>query len=617
MENRFTVKDLMLFVFLVVIIIMLALKMVQDDRQWKNFAQIQDTLTAQARQMRTISDAIAAGVPTRAGNDTGGAATGVAGIERFKRLAAARKQPGYATGDWMVDSFASAPPKLNELTAQDIYSRMVYTRVLESLAEYSFDTGKVTPVLAESWEQGADGLSTTFKLRRNVRFSTGDLFTADDVVYSHAQNLNDKIADGRSREYYRKLVRVEKIDDHTVKFHYSESHYENFLRATSISIHSKEFLSKYSDEEIRASTALLVGTGPYKMPDPTKYTPGDQIVLTRNEGYWGLPGPWDRMIWKIIKAKSAEEIEFRNGQLDVFLPEPEQHIAMTNDKALVDRTQHLVYEHVRTGYTYIAWNQIRSGTPTVFADKRVRQAMTLMIDRERIVEELFFGFSSVASGPFSHLGRQADPTIKPWPYDMNRGVELLLEAGFTKTDTGRILRPDGTPFEVEITYGSGSDFLQKIVLALRDNLARGGINLKLNPLEWSIMLERMDSKDFDAIMLGWGAGGLESDIEQMFHSRNIKEADNRNAYSNPALDALIEQAHITLDEDARMKIWQKAHAILHEDQPYTFMFRPQVRVWLDKRIANVQRIPIFGINYASTLTSPLEWYVPLQMQRKR
>jgi peptide/nickel transport system substrate-binding protein len=323
------------------------------------------------------------------------------------------------------------------------------------------------------------------------------------------------------------------------------------------------------------------------------------------------------MAWKIIQSDSAEEIEFRNGQLDMLVPLPEQHLAMVNDQDLVKRTQHYIYEHVRTGYSYIGWNQVRKGQPTVFADKRVRQAMTMMIDRERIIEELFFGFASVASGPYSHLSEQADPNIKPWPYDVKRAVALLIEAGFKKGEDGRILKPDGAPFDIELTYGAGSEFVKKIALAIKDDLAKGGINLKLNPLEWSIMLERLNEKDFDAITLSWGAGGLESDIEQMFHTRNIKDADNRNAYSNPQLDALIEKAHVTLDDKERMKLWQQCHAILHEDQPYTFMVRPKIRLWLDKRIKNVQQIPIFGINHAATLSVPLEWYVPFESQKKR
>ena len=102
----------------------------------------------------------------------------------------------------------------------------------------------------------------------------------------------------------------------------------------------------------------------------------------------------------------------------------------------------------------------------------------------------------------------------------------------------------------------------------------------------------------------------------MFHTRNIKEGDNRNAYSNPELDKLIEQAHVTLDTKRRMEIWKKCHAILHEDQPYTFMLRSKVRLWADERFANIKPVPALGINRVTTWPTPIEWYIPKEKQKQ-
>lgn len=639
MENRFGFRDFIFVILLVAIIVMIFLKMVQDNRHMDELAKISDRLVGQTRDLQAnkeLLDRIRAVLVAGAGSNATGNGGGGVDPDRaasllsddpyeftetpqgdlFYGIKKAREHEDYARGDWFVDNFSAIPPKLNELTAQDVYSRVVYSRVMEPLCDYDIHHVKLTPLLAESWETAEDGMSTVFKIRKNITFSNGDPLTADDVVYTYEQTMNSNITDGRTREYYRNLVACEKIDDYTVRFRYGKVHYENFLRAASIKIHSREFLSEYSDEQIRQHPALLMGTGPYRLPDAKQYTPGEPITLMRNERYWGVPGPWERMIFNVIEKESTELIAFKNGELDLFAPLPEQHEQMLNDNSLVERTNHHVYEHIRTGYSYIAWNQKRVGETTVFADKRVRQAMTMLIDRERLVREVWLGYARVATGPFHHLGPQHNPDVEAWPYDPQRGVELLKTAGFSVRNDGRLIKPDGEPFDVELTYPSGSDFYTKIVLALKDNFARVGINLKQTPLKWPVLLEKLTNKDFDAITLGWGAGGIEGDIEQMFHTRTIKEGDNRNNYSNPELDRLIEKAHVTLDEEKRMAIWRQCHAILHEDQPYTFMFRPQVRLWLDKRIKNVQRIPVFGVNYVSTWSVPLEWYVPIEEQER-
>src|SRR5690606_34526623 len=94
------------------------------------------------------------------------------------------------------------------------------------------------------------------------------------------------------------------------------------------------------------------------------------------------------------------------------------------------------------------------------------------------------------------------------------------------------------------------------------------------PLEWSVFTERLNNKDFQAITLAWSAG-IETDIYQMFHSSQMIEGgDNFMSYKNPELDRVIEQARTTIDEDERLPLWKQAHRILHEDQPYTFLFFP-------------------------------------------
>ncbi len=609
MDNRFTIKDAVLFLLIVAIIVMLWLKMVQDDRLWEQSRQILTEVQTQTRDIAALRRVMnEGGVSVNAGTVEAPPAN-----DAFRRIRMARQKPGYAEGDWMVESVGMAVPVLNPLTSQDVYASIVQGRVIESLAVTDVETLELVPLLAQSWQIADDGLSTTFKLRPNVTFSDGQPMTAEDVAYTFDLIMDKDVTDGRVREYLRHIERVEVLGTHEVKFHYRAVFYENFRRSAEFQVLPKHFLSKFSKQELREHKALLMGTGPYRLADPEQYTPGQQIELMRNERYWGVAGPWDRIIWRIIERESTELVAFRNGEIDTFGPTPEQHVEMIKDADLLKRKEYLEFESVRTGYSYIGWNQKRQGLPTLFADKRVRQAMTMLVDRRRMIDEILLGYATVASGPFHHLGPQYDTAIEPWPYDPQRALELLREVGFSREGDGPLLGPDGKPFEFELIYPAGSELIQRIGLFLRDNFARAGINLKLNPQDWALLLQSLNARDFEAITLGW-SGDVEVDIEQMFHTRCIEDGDNPNSNTNPEFDAANDKAHVALDAEERMALWRQCHRILHEDQPYTFLMRAKGRLWHDNRMENVQPMPTLGVNYVSTWPMPIEWYVPADRQ---
>jgi peptide/nickel transport system substrate-binding protein len=162
---------------------------------------------------------------------------------------------------------------------------------------------------------------------------------------------------------------------------------------------------------------------------------------------------------------------------------------------------------------------------------------------------------------------------------------------------------DGRPLAFKLTYPANSDTFNRIVLFLKDTYARAGVVIEPEPLEWSVLLKRIENRDLEAMSLGW-TGGIESDPYQIFHSSQIQGVgDNTVSYSNPELDRLIEKARTTVDEEQRMPLWHQVHCILHEDQPYTFLFTRDTLAFYDRRIYNIQQ--------TTTGLSPLrEWYVP-------
>lgn len=639
MENRFGVKDLLLFTLVIALIVLVVLAMVQYDRQWDQMQAIRQRLDGQATDLRRIQESINSGIVV-SGNPATQPIPQLSADDPFARLRLAQALPNYAKGGWLIDAFGNSVGKLSPLVSSDAYASAVQGYVLESLATRDPETLEWQPLLAKSWEiidhtaehdayvaqqkqagkteeeilkdpQLPPAMLIKFKMRDGVRFSDGHPLTADDVVFTYDFTMDPKINSPRDKAYLSRIAKVEKTAPDEVTFTFTEPYFEAFELAAGLGILPKHFYGAFEPEDFNQSVGYLLGSGPYRLPDPKSWKPGTLIQLVRNDRYWGVQPAFDRMIWQEISNDVAHLQAFRNGDIDLFAAQPEQYKDMIADAALLDRTQHYEYQNPVGGYRYIAWNQSRGGTPTIFADPRVRQAMTMLIDRQRMIQEVMLGYAVIATGPFNPLSKQYNPDVQPWPYDVDRAKSLLREAGFEdRNGDGVIESKDGKPFEFKLTYPSGSANYEKMVLFLKDAYARAGIVLNPDPLDWSVMVERLNNKNFEAITLAWTAG-IEGDIYQMFHSDQMQPGgDNFMSYHSEALDKLIMQARQDINEETRMPLWRQAHQVLHDDQPYTFLFFPKSLVFLDKRIENVQKTRL-GLNPRE------EWFVPIAQQRQK
>lgn len=606
------------------IAVLLVLMMVQIDRQWQRLSEMTRIMQEQAEDIRRTRGLLRdIGLSLRGGEvrvgevaqETSKAATTPDAFERARRAVA---QPDYASGDWLMLAFATGLKTITPLVSSDAYARQVQNYVLESLLTRDPDTLAWRGLVAESWSVSPDGLTITFKLRRDVSFSDGQPLTARDVAFTFEFIMTEAIAAPRDRAYLSKIKQVTALDDYTVEFVFAEPYFNSLDLAGSLGIMPEHFYRRFLDDprKFNESRGLLLGSGPYRLPDPEGWTPDQgRVELERNPRYWGaVDGSFDRIVWRVIENDSARLTTFRNQDIDVYGARPREYQKLRDDKDLSARTQRFEYMSPTAGYNYIAWNQQRGAAPTRFADIRVRRAMSYLTDVDKVIAEVMLGYAEPAVSPFSPRSPQHDPANRPVPYDLERARALLQEAGYRDGNGDGILEgPDGKPFEFELTYFQGNEDTQRIVLLLRDIYARAGVVMRPRPTEWSVMLDNLKSKNFDAITLGW-TSGIEIDIYQMFHSsQTVEGGDNFMGYRNPELDRLIDAARGEVDEDKRMQLWRAAEEILVADQPYTFLFRGQTLAFVDQRIANLQNTPL-GLNLMSV---PVEVYVPAAQQRKR
>ncbi len=618
MIQRFQKRDLFLYSFMAIILVSIWLAMFQIDRQWQFIAQTQNKIDEQTRDIADLRRQLRQGVATVSSNATPGAAA--ESWRGFARAQAASERPGFAKGDWLVQSFPSQVPTLTPFLSSDTYATRVHERVTDTLVTRDPSTLEWLPLVAESWDVAEDGLSIRYTIRDGVVFSDGEPLTAEDVAFTWRFLMDEKIAAPRQRSYFGRIRDVT-VEGRDVIFHMREPYYGSFTITGQMQILPEHFYGQYLEsvakaEEFNTSTGLLLGSGPYRLVSPTDWKPGDLVELVRNERYWGwVTAPFDRMIWKTIQSDTAQLTEFKNGGIDVYSALPLEYRDLIADEKITSRADSFDYYNPRGGYVYIGWNQQRDGEPTPFADVRVREAMTYLTDRQRLVDEIFLGYAQPANGPFNPLGNQDNPDLPVRTFDPDKAKALLAEAGYMDRDGDGVVESEtGEPLQFKITYPSGSDNYKRAMLLLKDLYVRAGVIMDPDPVDWPVLIEALDNKTFDAISLGWSAT-LEIDLFQNLHSSQTEPGgDNFINHKSPELDAAIEAARRELNEETRMGLWQKAHEIIWREQPYTYLFRSKSLVFVDKRIKNVEVLRA-GINIGGIWRVPIEWYVPSAEQK--
>ncbi len=626
MQKRTTAKDYLLFGILSLIVILIFLAMHQRDREWSKLVDMERALAEQSKDVSALRGLVSqmqrklANADLSRASDTTAVASIVSTSDSqgaFKSAIEATKLEGYTQGGWKIGSFSNTLQTLTPLVSSDVYSSNVQNYVQESLLTRDGDTLEWQGMLAKTWQVSEDGLIITFQLRDDVVFSDGESFDSSDVVFTFNFLMNEKIKAPRERAYYKKIKSVTAKSQYEVVFEFNEAYFQSLSLAGGMAIMPEHFYSTYLEkpEEFNQSKGLLIGTGPYRLKDPKNWkTDQDGVELFRNTRYWGPVQPsYDRVVWRIIQNESARLITYRNGDIDVYEDaQPIDFEKLKTDEQISSMSRRFSYVSPTSGYGYIGWNQLQAGKPTRFRDKRVRQAMTWLIDKEQIIKDVFLGYRTPAVSPFGEGSKQHDPKLKARKQDVAKGKALLKAAGFEDRDGDGVIEDQaGKPFEFNLIYFQGRETTKRLVLLLKDMYARAGIKLIPEPAEWPVMLERLDKKDFDAITLGWG-GTLESDMYQIFHSSQAKtNGDNYISYKNPELDKIIDEARRTMDEGKRMALWQKAEGILYDDVPYTFLTRKMELGFVNKRIQNVQMRKV-GLNVGFT---PVENYISAEQQK--
>lgn len=493
--------------------------------------------------------------------------------------------------DWLIRRLPAEPDTLNPLTATDIYESIINNDIYESLVDRDLDTLELKPELASTWEVSADGLVYTFKLKDGIKFHDGAPLTAWDFKYAYERIMDEKVNAPHLRNYYKDIKSVEVLDDKTIRFTYSEVYFRALEICGGIPALPKHLFERSSDFNKSPLGRAPLGTGPYKF---VEWVTGQKIVLERNENYWGKKPEIKRIVYRVITESASALIELKKRRLDLMSLTPLQWVKQTDSERF--REAFRKEKYYQPNFNYIGWNSKRP----YFSDKRVRRALTMMVDRQKILETLLYNLGIIVTGTAYVNSPYYDKSIKPIPYDPEGAQKLLDEAGWIDHNGDGIRDKDGLPFKFEFLI-TGSEFSNQLATVLKEEFRKAGIEMEIRQLEWATFTKMLDERNFDAVTLGWSLG-VETDPYQIWHSSHIKEGSNFVGFSNPEADKIIEEVRRTLDVNRRIELLKRFHAILHEEQPYTFLFCSPSLVAISKRFGNVI-VHNLGLE-------PREWTIP-------
>jgi peptide/nickel transport system substrate-binding protein len=545
------------------------------------------------------------------------------GLQAGEERMIAGGAPGHAGGR-LVIALRSEPKTLNPALALDEPSRDVIRCMTADLIHINRGSLKTEPSLAKSWSVSRDGRHYTLQLRRGVRFSDGEPFNADDVIFSFQVYLDEKV-DSSQRDLLLvggKPIAVVKVDDYAVRFELAQPYAAAERLFDSIAILPRHLLQGgYRAGGLAQAWSLsmapgeFAGLGPFRLKE---YVAGQRVVLERNPYYWkadraGNQLPYlNEVVFLFVPSEDAQVIRFQSADTDVLSRFSAENFALLQKQQGV-KGYHLDDLGAGLEYNFLFFNMndlSASALPEIaqkqawFQDLRFRQAVSAAIDREGIVRLVY-------SGRATPIWDQVTPGNKLWLDETiarparspERARQLLQSAGFSWKSDGALLDPHGTPVEFSILTSSSNAQRTKIATIVQDDLSQLGMKVQVVPLEFRAMVDRLlNTHNYEAAVMGLVSGDadptsemnvwLSSGETHLWHPRQEKPATPWES----EMDRLMQQQLVTLDYAKRKSLYDRVQEIVAEELPIICLVSPNILVGAANRVGNFR--PAILVPYA-------------------
>lgn len=500
-------------------------------------------------------------------------------------------------GGRLIEATIGEPSNLIPPLATDASSHEVADLIYVSPLKYDKDINLV-PYAAETYEVLEGGRLLRFTLKKDIRWTDGAPLTARDVEFTYKLMVDPKTPTAYAEDYLA-VKEFKRTGEYTFEARYDKP----FARALVTWAHAilPRHLLEGQDLLKTPLARKPVGAGPYMLKE---WTAGNRLVLVPNPDYFEGRAYIDEVVIRIIPDQSTQFMELKSGNLDIINLSPQQFLLQTEDQDWA--RDYRKFQYVTSGYTFLGYN-LKS---PLFSDVRVRQAMLHAIDKDEIVRGVLLGLGQAANGPYKPGTWAFNDAVPANEFDPAKARRLLAEAGWKRRSAdGPLVDAKGRVFAFTILTNQGNSQRIKAAIIIQSRLKDLGIKVEIRTVEWAAFLkEFIDKGRFDAIILSWNIL-QDPDLFDVWHSSKAEPGGlNFVGFKNPELDELLERGRRMLDQTARKPLYDRIQNILHDEQPYCFLYVPMALPMVHARVMGIEPAPA-GITH-----NFIRWWIPKSHQ---
>ncbi len=459
------------------------------------------------------------------------------------------------------------PFTLTEYYAQVISGNLLNPPLTDSDAE-----GDPIPFLASGWQLSQDKRTIRYLINRDYFWQNGQPLTAADVkaTYAFIKKFKDRINPIYKPEYEGSATI---IDSFVVQFSF-EQPLNDLNFHTRFPIMNARQLQDVDDFSTfrREYAENFIGCGQYVLSGRQS----GHIVLQRNNAFAGRQ-PYADSIEFVFFDDSERLIAALIGHQIHFV----QSIPLTEVNRIAGLSDYRIETGNQHGFTFIGWNLNKPALQSA----KIRKALTYALDRNTLVDGVLSGYARVQDVP-AYPDFWAYHNTEALPYDPLKAAELLGEAGWTRRGTSGYLEKNGKPFELNILTNEESDIRSELAVNIRACYQALGIKTKLENVPWKVLLDRLQSADFDAVLISWLENGPYN-LAELFHSKQIDQGNNFMNYSNSRVDGLLDRALNNEDKEKRRASWIEFQKIIIRERPITVLFNQNMISIISEKLKNV------------------------------
>ena len=492
---------------------------------------------------------------------------------------------------------------LNLLIHTNESEKTVLSYLYDPLLDLNADA-ELIPALAERWEVSADGRTYTFHLHPRATWSDGKRVRGSDVVFTLNKIVDPATQSAQYSGLFEGLDRqkTRALDDTTVQVAFKQARASQKY-AFNIGIIPQHIYGSGSMTKDHNWTA--VGNGPYVL---SRREAGKDILLTRNNNYWREKPYLDRILFTVLPNDSVAWNAMKRADIDETRITSDFWRNERNNPEVRDTMD--IHRFYSLGYNFIGWNN----RDPILRDKIVRRALSMSLDRRKIMNNLYFGTARLITGPFTPDQTAFNPAVKPIEFDLAGARQLLESVGWRDSNKDKVLDKNGRKLEIEVIFQAGNAPSVQQGQILQNDLGSIGVKVNLTPLDAASLIPRVLGGNFQGVFLSWNLD-LDPDLYSLFHSSQYSpEGQNFVFYGNAEVDRLIEQSRVEPDQKKRTEMHHRLHAILAEDQPYTWTFQVSEKWGVNRRVHDVRATNGLGLFW--WYPGSLQWWIPIGQQHR-